>query len=107
MAEIGDEELSKGSLSGTHLLLIDPRGAVFAVGHIERDGAPSRRRQPIDLGQEAWRAAAQGQEGDAGLIEPVETVVGRELGGEDQVARWGAMVGGPEVDEAEDLFRLL
>ena len=79
MAEIGDEELAERALLGARLLLIDPRGAVFAVGHVERNGAPSRGRQLIDLGQEFWRAAAQGQEGDAGLIEPVETVVGREL----------------------------
>ncbi len=51
MAEIGDEELTEGALLGAHLLLIDPRGAVLAVGHVERDGAPSRRRQLVDLGQ--------------------------------------------------------
>ncbi len=107
MAEIGDEELAERALLGARLLLIDPRGAVFAVGHVERNGAPSRGRQLIDLGQEFWRAAAQGQEGDAGLIEPVETVVCGELGIEDQMARRAAMVGSPEVDEAEDLFGLL
>jgi len=41
------------------------------------------------------------------LIEPVETVVSRELGVEHQVARRAAMVSGPEVDETEDLLRLL
>ncbi len=41
------------------------------------------------------------------MIEPVETVVGRELGVEDHVARRAAVVGGPEVDEAENLFHLL
>jgi len=51
MAEIGDEELAEGALFGADLLLIDSRCAVLAVGHIERDGAPSRRRQLVDLGQ--------------------------------------------------------
>src|SRR4030095_9298097 len=90
MAEIGDEELAERALPGPHLLLKDPRGAVLAVGHVERDGAPSGGRQPLDFGQQFWRATTQGQKGDAGLIEPGKTVIGRELGGADQVARRGA-----------------
>src|ERR1700675_4196465 len=80
MAEIGDEKLAEGALCRTHFLLIDPRGAVVAVGHVERDGAPSRGRQLVDFGQEFWRAAAQGQKGDAGLVEPIEAFEGCELG---------------------------
>ena len=60
VAEIGEDELAEGSLFEAHLVLTESQGAVLAVAHIERDGAPSRRRQLVDLGQEFWRAAAPG-----------------------------------------------
>ena len=44
--------------------------------------------------------------GDAGLIEPVETVVSGGLGVEDLMPRRTAVAGSPEVDETEDRFRL-
>ena len=107
VAEIGDEELAVGALARTHLLFVDPWGAVFAVGHIERDGAPGRWRQVIDFGEQAGRAPAQGEEGDAGGVEPIEPVVGGELGVEDEVLRQLAVLALPEGDEAEDLLGLL
>ena len=45
VTEIDDEELAVNALSGTSLLFEELRGAVFAVGQVERDGAPSRWRQ--------------------------------------------------------------
>ena len=107
MAEIGDEELAEGALVRTRLLLVDARGAILAIGHVEGDGAPGRRRQVVDLGEQAWRASAQGDEGDPGGIEPIEAVVGGELGVEDEVSRRPAVLALPEVDEAEDLLGLL
>src|ERR1700730_1200435 len=63
VAEILDEELAEGALSRTSLLLVDSRGAVFAVGHVEGNGAPRRGRQAVNLGEQLWRASAQGEEG--------------------------------------------
>ena len=107
VAEIGDEELAVGALVRTRLLLEDAWLAVFAVGHVEGDGAPGRWRQVLDLGEEAGRAPAQGDEGDAGGIEPVEPLVGGELGIEDEVLRQLAVPAPPEFDEAEDFLGLL
>ncbi len=92
VAEIGDEELAEGALVRTSLLFVDARGAMLAAGDIEGDGAPGRWRQVVDLGEQAWRASAQGDEGDPGGIEPVEAVVGGELGVEDEVLRQAAVL---------------
>jgi len=46
-------------------------------------------------------------ESDLLLVEPIELLVGGELGVEDQMLRWATMLVGPELDEAEDLLRLL
>jgi hypothetical protein len=58
VTEIGDKELAVSALARTSLLFEDPRGAVFAVGQVERDGAPSRWRQVADFGEQTWRAPA-------------------------------------------------
>ena len=107
VAEIGDEELAEGALVRTRLLFVDARGAMLAAGYVEGDGAPSRWRQVVDLGEQAWRASPQGDEGDPGRIEPIEAVVGGELGVEDEVLRQAAMLALPERDEAKDLLGLL
>jgi hypothetical protein len=36
-------------------------------------------RQVLDLGEQAWRASPQGDEGYSGRIEPIEAVIGGEL----------------------------
>jgi hypothetical protein len=41
------------------------------------------------------------------LIESIELFVGGELGVEDQMLGWAAMLAGPEFDEAKDLLGLL
>ena len=92
VAEIGDEELAEVALVRTSLLFVDARGAVLAAGDVEVDGAPGRWRQAGDLGEQARRAPAQGDEGDAGGIEPIEAVVGGELGVEDEVPRQAAVL---------------
>src|ERR1700730_1480046 len=107
MAEIGDEELAVAALARASLLCVDSRVAVFAVGQVERDGAPSRWWQVVDFGEQARRAPAQGKEDDAGRIEPIEPLVGGELGVEDEVLRRLAILALPEVDEAENLICLL
>src|SRR5258707_13426541 len=58
VSEVSDEELAEDALARTSLLLVDARRAVFAVGRVEGDGAPGRRRQVLDLGEQFWRAAA-------------------------------------------------
>src|SRR5262249_353169 len=102
-----DEELAEGVLSGTGLLLIDLGCAIFAMGHIEGDGAPGGRRQPCDLPEQFARTPPQGHEGDARVIEAIEPFVGGKLGVEHQELWWTAVLLGPEVDEAEDLVGLL
>jgi len=67
------------------------------VGQVEHDGAPSRWRQVADLGEQTWRSPAQGKEGDAGDVEPIEPLVGSELGVEDEVLRRLAVLAFPEV----------
>src|SRR6202521_5984386 len=64
-------------------------------------------RQAVDLGKQFWRASAQGEEGDACRIEPIEAFVGGELGVEDQMLRHAAMLALPECDEAKDLLGLV
>ena len=64
-------------------------------------------RQVGSFGEQLGRAPAQGEEGDAGGIEPVEPGVGGELGVEDEVLRRLAVLALPEIDEAEDLVGLL
>ena len=59
-----------------------------------------------DLGEQAGRAPPQGEEGDAGGIEPVEPLVGGELGIEDEMLRLLAVLASPKIDEAEDLLGL-
>jgi hypothetical protein len=59
------------------------------------------------FGEEFGRAAAQGEEGDAGRVEPIEPVIGGELGIEDELLRCLAVLALPEGDEAENLVRLL
>ena len=66
------EELGVDALKWTCFLLVEARIAVFAMGDVEFDGAPGRRRQAGDFGEQCGRATAQGEEGDAGGIEPVE-----------------------------------
>ncbi len=77
------------------------------MGHVERDGTPGRWRQVVDFGEQAWRASSQGQKGDAGGIEPIEPLIGGELGVEDEMLRRLAVLALPEVDEAENLIGLL
>src|SRR5580700_582541 len=96
VAEIGDEELAEGAFMRTSLLFIDSRGAVLAAGDLKGDGAPRRWRQFVDLGEQAWRTSTQGDEGDSGRIEPIEAIVGRELGVEDEVLRQAAVLTLPE-----------
>src|SRR3984893_8446718 len=84
VAEVGDVKLAVGALKRTRLLFVEAWVAVFAMGYVEFDGAPGRRRQVGDFGEQLGRAAAQGEEGDAGGIETVEPRVGGELGGENQ-----------------------
>ena len=57
--------------------------------------------------QQRWGAAAQGDEGDAHVVEAGQVLVGGQLGVEDQVPRELAVVLLPELDEAEDLVGLL
>src|SRR5229473_1984626 len=64
-------------------------------------------RQVVDFGEQAWRASSQGQKGDAGGIEPIEPLIGGELGVEDEMLRRLAVLALPEVDEAENLIGLL
>ena len=77
--EVGDEELPELSFAWDGFLLEDARLAVFAVGDVDLDGAPSRRRQLLDLGEEAGRTPPQGHEDDAVAVEPVEAIVSGEL----------------------------
>jgi hypothetical protein len=42
-------------------VFVDARGAMLATGDLEVDGAPGRWRQV--LGEQAWRASPQGDEG--------------------------------------------
>src|SRR5713101_1794369 len=107
VAEIGDEELAEGALVRTSLLFVDARGAMLSAGDIEGDGAPGRWRQVVDLGEQAWRASAQGDEGDSGRIEPIEAIVGSELGVEDEVLRQAAVLTLPKGDETKDFFGLV
>src|SRR5215470_3180375 len=106
MAEIGDEELAQVALVRASLLFVVVRDAMLAAGDLEFDGAPGRWRQAIDFGEQTWRAAAQGDEGDPGSIEPIEAVVGGELGVEDKVLGHAAILSLPERDEAKDLLGL-
>lgn len=76
VAEVLDEELAEGALLRTRLLFVEARSAMLAAGDVEGDGAPSRWRQALDLGEQAWRAPAQRDEGNPDRIEPIEAVVG-------------------------------
>src|SRR5208337_3105405 len=107
VAEIGNVELAEVALVRSSLLLVVARGTVLAAGDIELDGAPGRWRQPGDFGEQFWCAPAQGDESDAGGVEPIQAVVGSELGVEDEVVRHAAISLLPERDEAEDLLGLL
>ena len=93
--------------SRTGLVFVDARGAMLAAGDIKGDDAPSRWRQVVDLGEQAWRASPQGDEGYSGRIEPIEAVVGSELGVEDEVLRQAAVLTLPEGDETKDLLGLV
>jgi hypothetical protein len=89
-----------------HLIVI-PK-LILAVWPMQaRNGAPCRWRQAIDFSELAGRAPAQGEEGDAGGIEPVEPLIGGELGVEDEVLRLLAVLTPPEFDEPEDFLGLL
>jgi hypothetical protein len=70
VAEIGDEELAAGAPKRMRLLFVEMWRAVFAMGDVEFDGAPGRRRQVGGFGEQLGRAPAQGEEGDAGGFEP-------------------------------------
>jgi hypothetical protein len=54
---------------------------MLATGDLEVDGAPGRWRQVLDLGEQAWRASPQGDEGYSGRIEPIEAVIARATSG--------------------------
>src|ERR1700687_621399 len=60
-----------------------------------------------DLGEQAWRASPQGDEGYSGRIEPVEAVIGGELGAKDEVLRQAAVLTLPEGDESKHLLGLV
>src|SRR6516225_6853701 len=51
VAEIGDEELAVGAPKRTRLLFVETWRAVFAMGYVEFDGAPGRRRQVGSFGE--------------------------------------------------------
>ena len=74
---------------------------------VECDGAPGGWGQPVDVGEQALGASAQGHEGDPGGVEPVEPLVGGELGIENEMLRDAAVLALPEVDEAEHLISFL
>src|SRR5882724_7043123 len=76
MPEVADEELAVATRYEANLLLEGPGCAVFAMGQIERHCAPGGCRQLVDFGEQAWRASAQGHEGDALAIEAIEPVIG-------------------------------
>src|SRR5260370_53620 len=103
VAEFGDEELAVGALKWARLLFVEAWVAIFAMGYVEFDGAPGRRWQIGGFGEQLGRAPAQGQEGDAGGIEPVEPRIGGEFGGEHEVLRRLGVRALPEVEEAADL----
>ena len=54
VAEIRDEELAQVALVRAGFLFVVPRGAMLAAGDLEFDGAPSRWRQAVDFGEQAW-----------------------------------------------------
>jgi len=63
---------------------------------------------PMAAGDRLQRAGwASAGEGDAGGIEPVEPLIGGELGVEDEVLRLLAVLTPPEFDEPEDFLGLL
>jgi hypothetical protein len=65
VAEFSDEELAVGALKWARLLFVEAWVAIFAMGYVEFDGAPGRRWQVGDFGEQLGRATTQGQEGDA------------------------------------------
>src|SRR3974377_2435211 len=79
VAKIRDEELAEGAMSRTGLLLVDARCAIFAMRHIESDGAPGGGLQARNL-EQFRRAAAQGGEDDAFLIKAIKPFIGGEPG---------------------------
>ena len=52
VTEVSNEELAVDALKWTRLLLVEARIAVLAMGDIELDGAPGRRRQAGDFGEQ-------------------------------------------------------
>src|SRR5258706_7500285 len=57
VTEVGDEELAVGALKRPRLVFMEAWIAVFAMGHVEFDGAPSRCWQVGDLGEQLGRGA--------------------------------------------------
>ena len=52
VTEVGNEELAEDALKWTRLLLVEARIAVLALGDVELDGAPGRRRQAGNFGEQ-------------------------------------------------------
>src|ERR1700757_1059344 len=52
VTEVGNEELAVDALKWTRFLLVEARIAVLAMGDVELDSAPGRRRQAGDFGEQ-------------------------------------------------------
>ena len=65
--------------------------AVGAVDPFELDPSPRRDRRGVELGDQARRAAAQGDERDPHLVERLQVGVGGELGVEHELGRQPAV----------------
>jgi len=52
VTEVGNEELAVDALKWKRFLLVEARIAVLAMGDVEFDGAPGRRRQAGDFGEQ-------------------------------------------------------
>lgn len=105
-AKAGVVELAAGPVAQTSLLFADLLVLISWVRHFECDGGPGRCRPSGSFGGQAGRAPAQGEEGYAGGIQAVEIVIGAELGIENEMLRYLAVMALPEGDEAENLVGL-
>ena len=109
MAEIDHRDLAHlAVVTGQRNAFVqDPGGAVGAGQGGQGDTPPGRGGQAPDAAQHAARAASEGDEANAALVQPVEVFVSGQLRIEDQLDGRTAGAFLPEVDEPQDLVGLL
>lgn len=92
MAEIEDVDLSEFTSGEADLLVVDARRPIFAGGHVQFNRPPGAPREERDLLQELRRPSAQGNEGNAHVVEARQARISRQPRVKHEVAREGLWI---------------